>query len=677
MRALVLLLLAGATAAQETPRIGYAYPAGAGRGAAVEVEVGGTFLRNTQAAWFSGAGVTAVVQRCIYPLSNEERDLLRQEEKRLAAAQKAAPLDAADAARLAAIRQQLAAEPRRQAVPQLAESAVLLVTVADDAATGVRDLRLCTASGLSNPLRFHVGAEGEQRETEPNDQRADACTAALPAVVNGQILPGDQDRFRLHLEARQRLCANVRARALIPYLADAVPGWFQAVLTLRDDQGREVAFADDNLFDPDPQLVYDVPLDGDYELEVRDALYRGREDFVYRLELRALTAASAAATTATAPPLGPFAPVLEREPDDHKESAQALQLPCVVVGRVARPGDVDVYAIDGHFGQALVLEMIARRIGSPCDGLLQLLGPDGREVARSDDRDDPGSGLVTHQADPFIQCRLPTQGRYLLLVRDLQGKGGAEFTYRLRLGPPLPDFSVYTLPSAINVRAGATAVLTVQALRHDGFDGEIRLSLRQAPPGFRLGGGVIPAGLKSVQVTVTTPADAAPATVRLGIDGVATIAGAAVRRAAIAADDRMQAFIWHHLVPADELLAGVLPGGPGLGPIALAAEAPLLLRAGGTAEASFDLADARHLLPGGMRCRLVDAPQGITVVATRIKHEGFVVVLAADKSATRGLAGNLILEAVFAAPAGSGQDGAAKKNVSLLLPAVRFAVAKR
>ena len=65
--------------------------------------------------------------------------------------------------------------------------------------------------------------------------------------------------------------------------ADAVPGWFQATLALYDAQGNEVAYADDYRFDPDPVLLYEVPEDGEYGLEIRDAIYRGREDFVYRI----------------------------------------------------------------------------------------------------------------------------------------------------------------------------------------------------------------------------------------------------------------------------------------------------------------------------------------------------------------------------------------------------------
>ena len=45
--------------------------------------------------------------------------------------------------------------------------------------------------------------------------------------------------------AGQRLVFALSARELIPYLPDAVPGWFQAVLALYDAKGNEIEFVDD------------------------------------------------------------------------------------------------------------------------------------------------------------------------------------------------------------------------------------------------------------------------------------------------------------------------------------------------------------------------------------------------------------------------------------------------
>ena len=107
----------------------------------------------------------------------------------------------------------------------------------------------------------------------------------LPAVVNGQIMPGAVDRIRFSAARGQHLVLSVAARDLIPYLADAVPGWFQATMTLYDPRGKEVAYDDDYRFHPDPVLYYEIPTAGEYSLEIKDAIYRGREDFVYRISM--------------------------------------------------------------------------------------------------------------------------------------------------------------------------------------------------------------------------------------------------------------------------------------------------------------------------------------------------------------------------------------------------------
>ena len=62
----------------------------------------------------------------------------------------------------------------------------------------------------------------------------------------------------------QHLVVAVSARELIPYLADAVPGWFQATLALYDAKGKELAYDDDFRFHPDPVLLCEIPKDGDY-----------------------------------------------------------------------------------------------------------------------------------------------------------------------------------------------------------------------------------------------------------------------------------------------------------------------------------------------------------------------------------------------------------------------------
>ena len=85
----------------------------------------------------------------------------------------------------------------------------------------------------------------------------DRTTARAAASGNKRTdMPGAVDRFPLQLSAGQKLVIAVQARKLIPYLADAVPGWFQAVAALYDPNGKEIAYDDECGFDPDP--AFDV-----------------------------------------------------------------------------------------------------------------------------------------------------------------------------------------------------------------------------------------------------------------------------------------------------------------------------------------------------------------------------------------------------------------------------------
>ena len=140
-------------------------------------------------------------------------------------------------------------------------------------------------------MAFYVGRlpEFREQESEPAFEPQDFLAGlvryppgtetpvTLPAVVNGQLIPrepfmlhysaerftpGAADRFRFEARKGQQLVIAAAARELIPYLADAVPGWFQATLALYDAQGKQVAYDDDYRFHPDPVLFFKVPEDG-------------------------------------------------------------------------------------------------------------------------------------------------------------------------------------------------------------------------------------------------------------------------------------------------------------------------------------------------------------------------------------------------------------------------------
>ena len=231
----------------------------------------------------------------------------------------------------------------------------------------------------------------------------------------------------------------------------------------------------------------------------------------------------------------------EQEPNDSPQQAQRVTLPIIVNGRIDRPGDRDVFRFEGRAGEVIVAEVYARRLDSPLDSVLKLTDSAGRQLAFNDDHEDKSCGLVTHHADSWLRAVLPSAGTYYLHLYDAQNQGGPEYAYRLRIGPPRPDFELRVVPSSINVRAGTAAAITVHALRRDGFNGPINLELKDAPAGFSLSGAKVPAGQAKVQLTLTVPLDPGLPPAVLRMEGRATIAGSEVRRSVVPADDMMQA----------------------------------------------------------------------------------------------------------------------------------------
>ena len=75
---------------------------------------------------------------------------------------------------------------------------------------------------------------------------------SIPCTMNGQIASGEKNQYRFDGVAGQRLVISVKGRELVPFIADAVPGWFQPVVGLHDADGNEVAYSDDFRFNPDP-----------------------------------------------------------------------------------------------------------------------------------------------------------------------------------------------------------------------------------------------------------------------------------------------------------------------------------------------------------------------------------------------------------------------------------------
>jgi len=244
---------------------------------------------------------------------------------------------------------------------------------------------------------------------------------------------------------------------------------------------------------------------------------------------------------------------LEQEPNDDPPHAQQLALPVFVNGRIDAADDEDVFRIEGRAGQEIVAEVLARRLDSPVDSVLKLTDASGRELAVNDDHEDKAAGLTTHHADSYLRATLPADGTYYLRLADMQHQGGPEYAYRLRVGPPRPDFELRAVPSSLTARGAASVPITVYALRKDGFSGEIALAVKDGPKGTSLRDGLVPAGEDLARITLAVPPLREKEPFSLTLEGRATIDGREVSHPVVPAEDMMQAFEYRHLVPSQEL----------------------------------------------------------------------------------------------------------------------------
>ncbi|EMI52321.1 peptidase [Rhodopirellula sallentina] len=607
------------------PHLAYAYPAGCERGMSCEITLGGQYLKDADDFFLSGDGVTLEILDWYRPMLRGEfaqlNRKLREAEAKLTAelqGEGGKTPTKADVAQYAGVTEKQLREmeiyrrrdrdPKRQPNEQLDETVRVRLTVDANAKLGKRELRLIDGASISNPLWLHIGRWQEVKESPPSDivsvvETVDEVVDTLPTVINGQIMPGETDRFAFEARKGMKLVIQVDAREVIPYLADAVPGWFQAVLRLTDEDGREVGYSDSFHFRQDPVMYFEVPRDGRYIIEIRDSLYRGREDFVYRLtvgEIPFVTgifplgapvdsdqtiqvrgwnltnnrfSVSTMARKRFRPTMhcrmaqsggigvhfplqvGLWPEVFDSEPNNTQSEAQTISMPVTVNGRINYPGDEDVYRIEG--GGRLVAEVFARRLGSPLDSMLRLTDADGNEVAFNDDYEDLTLALQTHHADSHLSATLSGGRAHYLHINNAQYDGGSEFTYRLSLHRPRPSYTLRVTPSNLIVKAGQVVPIDVFVMRQDGFDEDIEVSLVEPPDGFRIDGNVIPKGKDHIAMTlaVSSSVKAAkrkePFQLEMQGESGGKRRGGAMVRPAIPAENMMQAFIWHHLVPVE------------------------------------------------------------------------------------------------------------------------------
>ncbi|HLN30573.1 MAG TPA: hypothetical protein VK395_22705 [Gemmataceae bacterium] len=138
--------------------------------------------------------------------------------------------------------------------------------------------------------------------------------------------------------------------------------------------------------------------------------------------------------------------VMEVETNHSKATAQAVQVPSVVVGRADQETS-DYFKVRVQAGQRVSFEVLGHRLGSGIDPQLTLYDArTGRELPGGHSNDAPGL-----QTDPRITYVFKEAGEYLVEVRDVMYRGAGDFWYRLRIG----DFPCATTPIPMAAQRGS------------------------------------------------------------------------------------------------------------------------------------------------------------------------------------------------------------------------------
>jgi hypothetical protein len=504
---LVVACAVAVSAAGATPAITRLEPAGAPRGAEVEVTIRGRDLAGAEQLFFEAGGIEV------------------------------AALEGVDAATLKA-----------------------RLRVAADCPTGPHWLRVRTKDGLSELRSFRVGVFPQAAETEPNGDFATAGSLPLPQTVTGVVKAEDIDGFKVWLPAGGRIAAAIDALRLDQQL-------FDPHLEIVDARGFVVAACDDHpLLGQDAMLATTVAEAGDYVVRVRESAYGGNDNCVYLLHVGdfpvphvawppagppggeievewlgdpagpfrqrvTLPAAAGLAGLANVHPvrdgslspvpvpvrLCPLSATSEAEPNDEPSQATKASGPAALAGRLAAEADVDWFRVEAPKGTKWHVRGWGRRIGSPIDLVVNVYRDNAKRerITGNDDAEGP---------DSVLQVTAPEEGSFLVRINDHQRRGGPEFVYWIEAEPAVPEVQV-SVPvgrpttqerlAAVVPRGNRAAVLFNTARSDHG--GPARITISNLPAGVT---ATVPDAAGNAPATLAVfeaAADAQPTTVLAGV----------------------------------------------------------------------------------------------------------------------------------------------------------------
>lgn len=122
--------------------------------------------------------------------------------------------------------------------------------------------------------------------------------------------------------------------------------------------------------------------------------------------------------------VGDLPEVLEQESNSVLARAQAISLPVTLNGQIEGERDLDYFQFSATEGEVVVADVLACRLGSPLEPVVELYDESGRQLSVQEYR--VGS-------DPVLALKVPRTGNYRMMLAHLGFQGGPQYVYRVTL----------------------------------------------------------------------------------------------------------------------------------------------------------------------------------------------------------------------------------------------------
>jgi hypothetical protein len=125
--------------------------------------------------------------------------------------------------------------------------------------------------------------------------------------------------------------------------------------------------------------------------------------------------------------VGAFPVLAEREPNNEIGKAQSITLNSTIEG-VITSEDVDMFSFDAKKGELISVDVEGMRLGrGALDARIALMSTNGSFLAEADD-------TALGVQDPFLSISAPSNGTYVISLREVTYAGSDKCRYRLHVG---------------------------------------------------------------------------------------------------------------------------------------------------------------------------------------------------------------------------------------------------